>query len=62
MDALTKFRKSLGLSRKEMALAIGISESLLEKCESGERNISNGFMRKLKKAYPQVDLNIFFAG
>lgn len=61
MKALVEFRKSLGLSRRAMAENIGISESLYEKCESGQRNISYGFICKLKRAYPEVDINIFFA-
>jgi len=58
---LTKFRKDMGLTQYEMADKIGISVSFYSKIEVGIRNPSFNFMTKLKKTFPDVETDIFFA-
>ena len=60
MEALKKFRQSVGLTTTEMAQKIQVSKSLYEKVELGFRNPSRKFIQKVKKTYPQFDTNIFF--
>ena len=60
MEILKKFRISLGLTRQEFADSIDVSKSLYEKIEIGNRKPSREFTTKLKKKYPQFDVNIFF--
>lgn len=60
MEHLKKLRKSLNLSKREMAKTIGVSFSYYEKIESGERYASRNFLAKLKENFPQFDINIFF--
>lgn len=47
-------------TQKDFAKELGISQSLYEKYERGERTPSNKFLRKLKSLYPNIDLNNFF--
>ena len=61
MEYLKDLRKSLNLSKREMAKKIGISFSYYEKIESGERYASRNFLIKLKQKFPQFDMNIFFS-
>lgn len=60
MKALKDFRNSLKLTTQEFANSIDVSKSLYEKVESGDRLPSREFTTKLKKKYPQFDVNIFF--
>lgn len=60
MEALKKFRHSVGLTTTEMAEKIQVSKSLYEKVELGFREPSRKFIQKVKKTYPQFDTNIFF--
>lgn len=60
MKELKEFRESMNMTRETFANSIGISKSLYEKIESGVRGTSKGFTQKLKKRYPQFDVNIFF--
>ena len=60
MEVLKKFRISLKLTIQEFANSINVSKSLYEKVESGDRKPSREFTTKLKKEYPQFDVNIFF--
>lgn len=60
MKILKDFRNSLGLSVQEFANSIQVSKSLYEKVENGVRKPSREFTTKLKKKYPQFDVNIFF--
>ncbi len=60
MKALKDFRNSLNLTTQEFANTIGISKSLYDKLETGARKPSREFLTKLKKKYPQFDVNIFF--
>ena len=60
MKQIKDFRNSLGLTITEFAKEIKVSKSLYEKVESGDRKPSREFTTKLKKRYPQFDVNIFF--
>lgn len=60
MKALKDFRNSLNLTAQEFANEVGISKSLYDKLETGARRPSREFLTKLKKKYPQFDVNIFF--
>lgn len=60
MEALKEFRSSLNLTAQEFANEIGVSKSLYDKLETGARKPSREFLTKLKKKYPQFDVNIFF--
>ena len=60
MEQLKEFRNSLKLSAQEFADSIQVSKSLYEKVECGARKPSREFTTKLKRKYPQFDVNIFF--
>lgn len=60
MKTLKDFRISLNLTLQEFASSIGVSKSLYQKVESGDRKPSREFTTKLKIKYPQFDVNIFF--
>lgn len=62
MEWLKKYRNEQGLSRAEMATKLGISHSLYEKLELGDRQPSRTFMNKFKHTFPSFDMNIFFEG
>jgi transcriptional regulator with XRE-family HTH domain len=59
MEHLKRFRLSLGLTSLEMSVKLGISYSLYDKIERGERNASNAFLRKFSKIFPSYDLTFF---
>ena len=61
MEELKQFRISLGLSHGEFAKNLGVSLSLYQKVEGGFRKPSREFTEKLKIAYPQFDVNIFYS-
>lgn len=60
MKELKEFRSIIGLTTSQIAANIGVSKSLYEKVENGHRKPSNNFLNKLKKKYPNFDINIFF--
>lgn len=60
MEQIKQFRMSLNLTLQEFADSIKVSKSLLEKVEMGIRKPSREFLEKLKKKYPQFDVNVFF--
>ena len=60
MKQIKQFRISLNLTVQEFADNIEVSKSLLEKIEMGIRKPSREFLEKLKKKYPQFDVNVFF--
>lgn len=60
MKELKDFRNSLNLTIQEFSNKIGVSKSLYEKVENGDRKPSREFTTKLKSTYPQFDVNIFF--
>jgi len=47
-------------TQEQFATELGISISLYEKYERGEREFSKNFIKKLKRIFPDVDTNIFF--
>ena len=62
MSKLKEFRVAKGLSQEAFAKAIGYTLSMTAKVESGAAKASRNFMEKVKKAFPEVDINnIFFA-
>ena len=60
MEVLKNFRTSLGFTSQGFADKIKVSKSLYEKVESGARKPSREFLTKLKKVFPQFDINVFF--
>ena len=61
MEWMKKFRNSKGFTASEMADKLGISKSLYEKIEYDDRQPSRNFRERFKKAFPDFDMNIFFA-
>lgn len=60
-NKLSEFRKEQNKTMQEMAIKLGVSQSLYVKVELGERNPSYSFLTKFKKAFPNADINgIFF--
>ena len=55
-----RFRNENGYTLDEMAEILGISKSLYEKIEYNDREPSRNFLTKFKKAFPDVDMNVFF--
>ncbi|MGI6550140.1 MAG: helix-turn-helix transcriptional regulator [Syntrophomonadales bacterium] len=61
-EALINFRESNNLTQQQMADKIGVSLSLYQKVEKGERNSSFNFICRFKHIYPNADIeSIFFA-
>lgn len=60
MNQLKEFRKSLKLDQISIAKEIGVSFSYYSKVESGFQNPSYSFLLKLKKRYPQVNIDMMF--
>lgn len=60
MDWIKQFRQTKNFDTQEMAENIGVSKSLYEKVEYGQRTPSASFISKFKKAFPEVDTNLFF--
>lgn len=61
MERLRAFRKSQKITQEVMAFRLGITVSMYEKVESGRANASSSFMRRMKKAFPDVSIDeIFF--
>ena len=61
MEYLKEFRKGRNLSQEKMAELLDVSLSLYTKIESENRKPSREFMNKFKNAFPDFDMNIFFA-
>lgn len=61
MEWMKKFRNYKGFTTSEMAGKLGVSKSLYEKIEYDDRQPSRNFMERFKKAFPDFDMNIFFA-
>lgn len=57
---LKEFRKSKGKSQEAMAKTIGITLSMYEKVENGKAGASAAFMKRIKTAYPDADINFLF--
>ena len=60
MEWLKSFRNENGYTLDEMAEILGIYKSLYEKIEYNDREPSRNFLTKFKKAFPDVDMNVFF--
>lgn len=62
MDRLKQFRKEKGLSQRAMAQSMGVTLSMYEKVETGRAHASSAFMARVKKAYPDANIDkIFFS-
>ena len=62
MERLRNFRKSQGLSQKDMAEKLGITLSMYEKVEGGRTGASAAFMSRVKSAFPEIVIDdIFFS-
>ena len=57
---LKEFRKSLNLSQEKMANKLGITVSMYEKVENGRTGASASFMKRIKKTFPEADINCIF--
>lgn len=60
MNGLINFRHELKLTREQMAARLGVSRSLYEKVELGQRNLSSNLLKAIRSQFPDVDMNIFF--
>ena len=60
MEKLREFRKEKGLSQEKMAKTLDITLSMYEKVESGRTGASAAFMRRLKTAFPEVNIDLIF--
>ena len=60
MDRLREFRKSHNLTQEAMANKLGITVSMYEKVEGGRANASSAFMKRIKRAFPEVNIDIIF--
>ena len=60
MERLREFRKEKGLSQEKMAKTLNITLSMYEKVESGRTGASAAFMRRLKTAFPEVNIDLLF--
>lgn len=60
-ETLVNFRNAKKMSQVQFARYIGVSTSFLSKVELGDRQPSFSFMKKLKSAFDDVDIDeIFF--
>ena len=60
MEKLREFRKEKGLSQEKMAKMLDITLSMYEKVESGRAGVSAAFMRRLKAAFPDANIDLLF--
>ena len=60
MEALKRLRAENGLTLEGMAERLNTSLSLYTKLEYGDRQPSREFLKKVKDAFPDYDMNIFF--
>jgi transcriptional regulator with XRE-family HTH domain len=61
METMKVIRNMTNKSPEEFAKELGISISLYTKIECGNRKPSKNVIGKIKKKYPCIDTNIFFA-
>lgn len=57
---LCKFRLAKKLTQKEIARRIGVSESYYSKIEGGYKLPSFRFLKRLKAAFPDADIDELF--
>lgn len=60
MEKLKEFRKSKGLSQDKMSKILNITLSMYEKVENGRVGASAAFMKRLKAAFPDANINFLF--
>jgi transcriptional regulator with XRE-family HTH domain len=60
LNKIKKIRTDRNYTICEFAGVLGVSKSLVEKLESGHKKTSRSFLEKLKKEFPEIDINIFF--
>ncbi len=60
MGKLREFRKEKGLSQEKMAKTLNITLSMYEKVESGRAGASAAFMKRLKAAFPDANIDLLF--
>ena len=60
MECVRNLRKEKNMTCRNMAEAIGVSRSLYEKAEYGDKIPGRKFMEKFKRTFPSFDMNIFF--
>ena len=60
MEKLRTFRKEKGLTQDEMAKKLDITLSMYEKVECGRAGASAAFMRRLKAAFPDANIDLLF--
>ena len=59
---LQEFRRSRGLTQDAMARLLGVTMSIYAKVEEGHAEASAAFMRRLKRAFPEANIDaLFFA-
>ena len=59
---LKEFRISKGLTQEQFAHMIGFTLSMVAQVERGIIKPSRNFMEKVKKSFPDIDINaVFFA-
>lgn len=59
MDSLIKQRIKINFTQQEMANKLGVSHSYYSKLENGNKTPSYNFLVKVKKEFPELDMNIF---
>jgi transcriptional regulator with XRE-family HTH domain len=59
-EELKIFRLRLKISQEKMAKRIGVTQSFYQKIEQGRAQASTGFIRKFKKAFPEVSTDMFY--
>lgn len=59
-NGLKLLRYEQQLNQKEMAVTIGVSASYYYKVESGYQNPSYDFLCKLKRCFPEADIDELF--
>lgn len=59
---LKEFRLKKSMSQEQFAHAIGYTLSMVAKVESGRVKASRGFIEKVRKVYPDVNIEeVFFS-
>ncbi len=59
MNKLFELRKQKKLTQEQMAELLEITKSSYQKLEYRERRLNEDTLRKLKVAFPELDLNEF---
>ena len=60
LEDLKAFRREQGISVEGLARQLNLSCTYVSQIENGHAAPALGFMRKLKIAYPDFDVNVFF--